>query len=226
MKEIPHFSANDIFAFGIGKTISALKNFPTTNNPPIPREHIPLDKGEDFLLMPAVSPTGLGIKLVTVMDKNPNLGLPLVHGFYLYLDRVTGIPKATFDGSALTTLRTPAASAVATEILSLENVETLGVFGTGVQARSHIEAMLFVRPGINKILVCGRSLESAKKFIHELGNPFSKILVDSSGITSIELGAYGIPETLLVNDNAKIIKKYIGPLTDKNVKEIEKIIKQ
>ena len=102
--------------------------------------------------MPAVSPTGLGIKLVTVMDKNPNLGLPLVHGFYLYLDRVTGIPKATFDGSALTTLRTPAASAVATEILSLENVETLGVFGTGIQARSHIEAMLFVRPESKKFL--------------------------------------------------------------------------
>ncbi|MEC7809687.1 MAG: ornithine cyclodeaminase family protein [Actinomycetota bacterium] len=179
MKEIPHFSANDIFAFGIGKTISALKNFPTTNNPPIPREHIPLDKGEDFLLMPAVSPTGLGIKLVTVMDKNPNLGLPLVHGFYLYLDRVTGIPKATFDGSALTTLRTPAASAVATEILSLENVETLGVFGTGVQARSHIEAMLFVRPGINKILVCGRSLESAKKFIASLNVEGREIIAGS-----------------------------------------------
>ena len=68
--------------------------------------------------------------------------------------------------------------------------------------------------------------ESAKKFIHELGNPFSKILVDNSGITSIELGAYGIPETLLVNDYANIIKKYIGLLTDKNVKEIEKITNQ
>ena len=68
--------------------------------------------------------------------------------------------------------------------------------------------------------------ESAKKFIYKLGNPFSKILVDKNGIISIELGAYGIPETFIVNSNAKIIKKYIGPLTNKNVKEIEKIINQ
>ena len=68
--------------------------------------------------------------------------------------------------------------------------------------------------------------ESAKKFIYKLGNPFSNILVDKNGIISIELGAYGIPETFIVNSNAEIIKKYIGPLTNNNVKEIEKIINQ
>ena len=41
--------------------------------------------------------------------------------------------------------------------------------------------------------------ESAKKFIYERGNPFSNILVDNNGIISIELGAYGIPETFIVN---------------------------
>ena len=66
--------------------------------------------------------------------------------------------------------------------------------------------------------------ESAKKFIYELGNPFSNILVDNNGIISIELGAYGIPETFIVNNNTEIIKKYIGPLTNKSFKEIEKII--
>ena len=64
------------------------------------------------------------------------------------------------------------------------------------------------------------NLQGFKSFAHK-----TKVGFDS-GITSIELGAYGIPETLLVNDNAKIIKKYIGPLTDKNVKEIEKITNQ
>tara|TARA_Y100001960_G_scaffold306392_1_gene361507 strand:- start:61 stop:984 length:924 start_codon:yes stop_codon:yes gene_type:complete len=169
MKKIPHFSADEIFAFGMQKTISALKTITRTDNSPIPREHIPLGEGEDFLLMPAVSSTGLGIKLVTVMAENPNLGLPLVHGFYLYCDKKTGVPKATFDGSALTTLRTPAASAVATEILASKNVETLGIFGTGVQARGHIEAMLSVRPSIKKILICGRSPDSSNEFIETLG---------------------------------------------------------
>jgi cytochrome c biogenesis protein CcmG/thiol:disulfide interchange protein DsbE len=68
--------------------------------------------------------------------------------------------------------------------------------------------------------------ESAKKFIYKLGNPFSNILVDKNGIISIKLGAYGIPETFIVNSNAEIIKTYIGPLTNNNVKEIVKIINQ
>ncbi len=179
MKKIPHFSADEIFAFGIQKTISALRTIPATDNSPIPREHIPLDQGEDFLLMPAVSPTAIGIKLVTVMAQNPTIGLPLVHGFYLYCDKKTGVPRATFDGSALTTLRTPAASAVATEILSIENVRSLGIFGTGVQARGHIEAMLTVRPNIDQIVISGRTRESTEKFINSLKINKKKINVGS-----------------------------------------------
>ena len=48
---------------------------------------------------------------------------------------------------------------------------------------------------------------NAKKFLTDLGNPYNKILVDTDGTKSIELGAYGIPETYLVNNkNKKIIK--------------------
>ncbi|MDP6323559.1 MAG: hypothetical protein QGF06_06510 [Acidimicrobiales bacterium] len=168
MREIPHYSASDIFSIGMEKTISALKTSVATSSQPIPREHIPLDQGEDFLLMPAISSTGIGIKLVTVMTQNPTIGLPLVHGFYLYCDKKTGVPKATFDGSALTTLRTPAASAVATEILSTETTQSLGIFGTGVQARGHIEAMLTVRPNIEQIVISGRTRESTETFIKSL----------------------------------------------------------
>ena len=62
------------------------------------------------------------------------------------------------------------------------------------------------------------------KFLEELGNPFSKILIDPDGIISISLGAYGVPETFLVNNKSEILKKYIGPLTNENVLEIKKII--
>ncbi len=65
---------------------------------------------------------------------------------------------------------------------------------------------------------------NAKKFINELGNPFKTILTDPSGIISIEIGAYGIPETFIINSERKIIKKFIGPLTKKNIKEIDEII--
>ena len=179
MTEIPHYTAGEIFAFGMEKTISALKTSAATNDQPIPREHIPLDQGEDFLLMPAVSQTGLGIKLVTVMAQNPAIGLPLVHGFYLYCDKKTGVPKATFEGSALTTLRTPAASAVATEILATESIQNLGIFGTGVQARGHIESMLTVRPNIEKIFISGTTRESTEKFIDSLTIKDQKINVGS-----------------------------------------------
>ena len=67
---------------------------------------------------------------------------------------------------------------------------------------------------------------NAKKFLKELGNPYSKILLDPDGINSIELGAYGVPETFLLDTKSKkIIKKYIGPLDDIKFKEIVKIIK-
>ena len=66
---------------------------------------------------------------------------------------------------------------------------------------------------------------NAIKFLKELGNPFSKILTDPDGVISISLGAYGVPETFLLNNKSKIIKKYIGPLTENNISEIIKIIK-
>jgi len=67
---------------------------------------------------------------------------------------------------------------------------------------------------------------NAKKFIKELGNPYSKIVVDPSGVNSIELGAYGVPETILINNNSKtILKKYIGPLDDRKLAELKMIIK-
>ena len=59
MREIPHYSASDIFAIGMEKTISALKTSAAINDQPISREHIPLAQGEDFLLMPAISSTDL-----------------------------------------------------------------------------------------------------------------------------------------------------------------------
>ena len=67
--------------------------------------------------------------------------------------------------------------------------------------------------------------ENAKKFIEKLGNPYSIILTDKDGIISIELGAYGVPETFIINKDKKIIKKIIGPLTKELVEEINLILK-
>ena len=67
---------------------------------------------------------------------------------------------------------------------------------------------------------------NAIKFLSDLGNPYSEVLIDPEGIKSIELGAIGVPETYLVNNkNKEIIKIYIGPLDEIKFKEILKIIK-
>ena len=66
--------------------------------------------------------------------------------------------------------------------------------------------------------------ENAKKFIKELGNPYNKILVDKDGTIAIEWGAYGVPETFLIHQN-QIIKRIIGPLNTKTIKDIESFLK-
>jgi len=66
--------------------------------------------------------------------------------------------------------------------------------------------------------------ENAEFFLSELGNPYYEILEDSNGSKSIELGAYGVPESFLVYQN-KIIQKYVGPLNQNLLTEIINLIK-
>ena len=66
--------------------------------------------------------------------------------------------------------------------------------------------------------------EKAEKFLKELGNPYEKIIFDKNGKVAIEWGAYGVPESFLIY-NGKIIKKYIGPLKKKSIREIKLLIK-
>ena len=65
---------------------------------------------------------------------------------------------------------------------------------------------------------------NAKKFLKEMGNPFSILAKDTSGKKSIEFGIYGIPETILINRDLIVLKKYVGPLNRKDVNEIKKLV--
>jgi cytochrome c biogenesis protein CcmG/thiol:disulfide interchange protein DsbE len=69
------------------------------------------------------------------------------------------------------------------------------------------------------------NLNNAKKFINELGNPYSQIIIDNDGTLSVEFGAYGVPETFIIDKNKRIIKKFIGPINQEIVEEIKLIIK-
>ena len=92
-----------------------------------------------------------------------------------------------------------------------------------------LEHPFLIRLKNNKINLVGinykDNINNAKAFLNELGNPYSKILSDKDGVTSIELGAYGVPETFLINKEKVIIKKIIGPINNESYKEILNLIK-
>ena len=68
------------------------------------------------------------------------------------------------------------------------------------------------------------NLVNAKKFINQLGNPYSEIVTDKDGTISISLGAYGIPETFIIDKNKIILKKFVGPLNAQSLKEIKSLL--
>ena len=83
------------------------------------------------------------------------------------------------------------------------------------------------RFGINLIGINYKdNLDNSKKFLSDLGNPYDEVLVDSDGTKSIELGAIGVPETYLINNENKIIKKFIGPLDQDDYENIINLIKK
>jgi alanine dehydrogenase len=118
-----------------------------------------------LLAMPCAvaEPPALGAKIVSVFRGNPARGLPTVTSIYVLSDYATGAPLALMDGGYLTGIRTAAGSAVATRLLARPDARTLGVFGTGVQARFHVETIRRVRE-LSRVLVAASSADKAAGF--------------------------------------------------------------
>ncbi len=89
--------------------------------------------------------SSLGAKLVTVFHHNPARGLPSHMATILLFDPQTGEVMAILDGRYITEVRTAAVSAVSTRLLAREDSKRLCLLGSGVQARSHLEALRLVR---------------------------------------------------------------------------------
>lgn len=96
-----------------------------------------------FAVMPAYGGGALGAKLVTFYPNNT--GVPTHHAMILLFRPETGEPLVTMDGRLITEMRTAAVSAVATDALARADSSVLAILGSGVQARSHLEAMRIVR---------------------------------------------------------------------------------
>jgi ornithine cyclodeaminase/alanine dehydrogenase-like protein (mu-crystallin family) len=119
-----------------------------------------------LLLMPAFGEAGVGVKLVSLTPGNPERRLPFVQASYVLFDADMQAPEAVLDGSALTALRTAAVSGLATRFLARDDAARLVIFGAGVQARSHLDAMCAVR-AVTELVVVSRSREAAEALVEE-----------------------------------------------------------
>lgn len=122
-----------------------------------------------LLLMPAHAPAlgGLGLKIVSVYPHNSARGLPTIHALVLALDAASGQPLALLEGASLTALRTGAASGAATDLLALPAARVAAVFGSGVQARTQLEAICSVR-ALETVFVYGIDAAQVQELIESL----------------------------------------------------------
>src|SRR5512133_2099562 len=110
------------------------------------RQMLTIEAEERYLgIMPAVAEEAMGLKLVSFYPKNAGTAVPTHMAMILLFRPETGEPLAVMDGRLVTEMRTAAVSAVATKLLARTDTKTLTILGSGVQARSHLEALRLVR---------------------------------------------------------------------------------
>jgi len=136
------------------------RNYCATAVMPI-RTHVPVNNRGVLLVMPCYDSAipGLGTKLISVFENVTQR----LRAAYVLLDPVSGELQALMAANYLTAVRTAATSAVATRRMARPDARVLGVFGTGRQARSHIEVLTAILR-FERVLVCGSSLERSRLF--------------------------------------------------------------
>jgi ornithine cyclodeaminase/alanine dehydrogenase-like protein (mu-crystallin family) len=133
------------------------------------RQVIPVDPPGGFYgIMPALTPEGLGQKIVTFYPPNAAKGIATHMALIVLNDPQTGAPLAVMDGRLITEMRTAAVSAAATKLLAPKNSKVLAILGSGVQARSHFEALRLVR-NFEDVRVWSQTKSHADEFSREIG---------------------------------------------------------
>ena len=114
----------------------------------------------------------MGIKVISVFHANKDAGYPSHQGVVMLLDAEHGQPLMIFDASEITAIRTAAASALATALLSRENSKLLAIIGSGEQAQRHIESIRLVR-NIEQINLWSRSEKNAFRLAKKISSRYA-----------------------------------------------------
>ena len=142
--------------------------------------------GASFYFMPA-HVLGLGTvsaKVVSVNPRNRNRSLPSTSASIFVFDSKTGSELARIAGDGLTAIRTAASSALATDILALKDLDTLGIIGTGKQARAHVPAIMEVR-NVSRVLVYSRSKAHRAAFVRSASKNISVPVITATSTEEV-----------------------------------------
>jgi alanine dehydrogenase len=133
------------------------------------RTGYPLPAGNGILAsMPGAlrAEEAFGAKLISVFPGNRSVGLESHQGVIVLFEAEHGVPYAVVDASAVTAIRTAAVSGLATRFLGREDATKLAILGSGTQARTHLEAMMAVRP-IRNVAAWSPTSERLQSFVDE-----------------------------------------------------------
>jgi len=190
----PWISAEQVFGrVGFGNAAAALSRALRQGLEPesdFARSILDVERGQ-LLIMPSASREFVGVKIATVAPGNPARGTERIQGVYLLMDATTLAPVALIDGAALTTLRTPAVSAAAADLLAPEVVDHLVIFGSGPQAWGHIEAMRAIR-AIGRVTVVARDQAKAEAFAARVSAGASAAVPAASDADGVAAGSVRI----------------------------------
>lgn len=161
-------------------------------------------------VMPAYLPAmpALGTKLVTVFGRNPERGLPSHLATIVLLDPETGALLALMDGRYITEARTAAVSAVSVQHLARPDADVLAIIGSGVQARSHLEAIGRVRT-LKDVRVWSRTPAHVEAFISDM-QPHTQAAIRQAGSPEETVHGAGIVVLATASKEPVVRSDWIG----------------
>lgn len=140
-------------------------------------------------LAAADEPPLLAVKTVVLNPNNPSLGLAAINGLVTMLHSQTGLPAAILDGNWITAVRTAGLSAAAAKYMARPESSVIAFIGSGVQARSHLEAFSDMYP-LEEVRIFGRGKENIDRLCqiaNELGKSAVVCTSGKEAITGADL---------------------------------------
>ncbi|HEY1434717.1 MAG TPA: ornithine cyclodeaminase family protein [Thermoanaerobaculia bacterium] len=169
------------------------------------------DRSGALGLMPAQL-TGLGavgVKAVTFFPRNEGTNIDSHQGAVLLFESGRGRLLAVIDATSVTAVRTAAVTALATRLLAREEAGDLALVGSGVQARTHLEALLLVRK-IRRVRVASKLIERARSFAERESNRHGIAITPCATVREAVEGA-DIVCTLTSSREPVVLGEWLAP---------------